>query len=60
MRWFIYHDLPEGWQWAVYDDAGNVVARCSGSFATREECVADAKSNGYQSPDDESDERAPT
>jgi hypothetical protein len=52
MRWFIYHDLPEGWQWAVYDDAGNVVARCSSSFATREECVADAKSNGYQPPDD--------
>ncbi|MDB5924522.1 MAG: hypothetical protein JWN13_3458 [Betaproteobacteria bacterium] len=54
MRWFIYHDLAEGWRWVAYDSANNVVAGSSSGFATRDECVSDAKLNGYEPSDEDS------
>ena len=49
-RWFIYQDVANLWKWARIDVLGTVLASSGASFATREECVDDARRSGYIEP----------
>jgi hypothetical protein len=46
MRWNLFHQLEDGWQWECIDDDGEIEARAYG-FATHAECMADAVRHGY-------------
>jgi hypothetical protein len=46
-RWFFYQDVAELWKWARIDIFGTVLSYSGASFATRDECVDDARRAGY-------------
>ena len=46
-RWFFYQDVANLWKWARIDVFGTVLSYSGASFATRDECVDDARRNGY-------------
>ena len=46
-RWFFYQDVANLWKWARIDVFGTVLSYSGASFATREECVDDARRSGY-------------
>jgi len=46
-RWFFYQDMANLWKWARIDVFGTVLSYSGASFATREECVDDARRSGY-------------
>ena len=46
-RWFFYQDVASLWKWARIDVFGTVLSYSGASFATRGECVDDARRSGY-------------
>ena len=46
-RWFFYQDSAHLWKWARIDAFGTVLSYSGASFASRDECVDDARRNGY-------------
>ena len=46
-RWFFYQDAANLWKWARIDVFGTVLSYAAGAFATRDECIDDARRNGY-------------
>ena len=46
-RWFFYQDVANLWKWARIDVFGTVLSYSGASFATRGECVDDARRSGY-------------
>ena len=46
-RWFFYQDVANLWKWARIDVFGTVQSYSGASFATRDECVDDARRSGY-------------
>jgi hypothetical protein len=47
-RWFFYQDLASLWKWARIDVFGTVLSYSGASFATRDECLEDARRSGYR------------
>lgn len=47
-RWFFYQDVANLWKWARIDVFGTVLNYSGASFATRGECVDDARRSGYR------------
>ena len=47
-RWFFYQDVANLWKWARIDVFGTVLSYSGASYATRDECVDDARRNGYR------------
>jgi uncharacterized protein YegP (UPF0339 family) len=45
--WYVYDDAMGKWHWELVDAKENVLARSSGGFDSRDECLADAKKSGY-------------
>ena len=56
-RWFFYQDVANLWKWARIDVFGTVLSYSGASFATRDECLEDARLNGYR--EDRAPERTP-
>jgi hypothetical protein len=48
MRWHIYHDGSNRWRWELLDAMHNLLLRSSTSFQSREDCLKDAQSHGYE------------
>jgi hypothetical protein len=46
-RWFFYQDVANLWKWARIDVFGTVLSYSGAAFATRDECVDDARRSGY-------------
>jgi hypothetical protein len=46
-RWFFYQDVTNLWKWARIDVFGTVQSYSGAAFATRDECVEDARRSGY-------------
>jgi hypothetical protein len=46
-RWFFYQDAANLWKWARIDVFGTVLSYSGAAFATRDECVDDARRCGY-------------
>ena len=46
-RWFFYQDVANLWKWARIDVFGTVLSYSGAAFASRGECVDDARRNGY-------------
>ena len=46
-RWFFYQDVANLWKWARIDVFGTVLGYSGASFATRDDCVDDARRSGY-------------
>jgi hypothetical protein len=54
-RWFFYQDAASLWKWARIDVFGTVLSYSGAAFASRDECVDDARRSGYaEEPIDES------
>ena len=47
-RWFFYQDVANLWRWARIDVFGTVLGYSGACFGARDECVADARRNGYR------------
>ena len=47
-RWFFYQDVASLWKWARIDVFGTVLSYSAASFGTRDECLDDARRNGYR------------
>jgi hypothetical protein len=47
-RWFFYQDVASLWKWARIDVFGSVLSYSGASFATRDECLDDARRSGYR------------
>lgn len=47
-RWFFYQDVANLWKWARIDVFGTVLSHSGASFATRDECLDDARRGGYR------------
>jgi hypothetical protein len=47
-RWFFYQDVANLWKWARIDVFGTVLSYSGASFATRDECLDDARRSGYR------------
>ena len=47
-RWFFYQDVASLWKWARIDVFGTVLSYSGAAFATRDECVDDARRSGYR------------
>jgi uncharacterized protein YegP (UPF0339 family) len=45
-RWEFYTDRFNQWQWRKFED-GRVVAVSSDGFASKEDCINNARSRGY-------------
>ena len=46
-RWFFYQDAANLWKWARIDVFGTVLSYSGAAFATRDDCVDDARRSGY-------------
>jgi hypothetical protein len=46
-RWFFYQDVANLWKWARIDVFGTVLSYSGAAFATRDECIDDARRSGY-------------
>jgi hypothetical protein len=46
MKWFFFRDLTGNWCWE-YGKDGELVRQSSSRFASRKECVSDARDHGY-------------
>jgi hypothetical protein len=46
-RWFFYQDVSSLWKWARLDLFGTVLGYSGAAFATRDECLDDARRSGY-------------
>jgi hypothetical protein len=47
-RWFFYQDVASLWKWARIDVFGTVLSYSGASFGTRDDCLEDARRNGYR------------
>lgn len=45
-EWVFFRDLSGGWCWE-YREGGRTVRESNGSHRTRDECVADAAADGF-------------
>jgi len=46
-RWFFYQDAAAQWKWARLDVFGTVLSHSGAAFASRDECVSDARCAGF-------------
>ncbi|MGE5465588.1 MAG: hypothetical protein ACM3RQ_00280 [Methanocella sp.] len=47
MPWLFYRNETNEWQWTCVSEDGSTEAQSATCFATRLECIADAKLNGF-------------
>ena len=47
MGWIIFSDGAGLWHWELLSDSSDMILECARPFATREQCVANAKEHGF-------------
>ncbi|MBT5239692.1 MAG: DUF1508 domain-containing protein [Rhodospirillaceae bacterium] len=46
--WEFYTDKSKKWRWRLKDGAGKSVGACNKAFASRADCIANARRLGYR------------